>query len=133
MLSTFLAPHTERAYAFMRIMAGLMFAFHGLQKIVGVFATTRPDIGTQMWSGGLIELICGTAVAAGAFTPWAAFLASGTMAVAYFQFHWKFQLGPDFFPIVNKGELAALYSVVFLFIACRGPGHVSVDRALEKK
>jgi len=51
------------------------------------------------------------------------------MAVAYFQFHWKFQSGPEFFPAINKGELAALYSFVFLFIACRG----GVIWCLDKK
>jgi putative oxidoreductase len=58
----------------------------------------------------------------------AAFLCSGQMAVAYFQFHWKFQMGPNFFPALNKGELAVLYCFVFLFIACRG----GVKWALDK-
>ena len=50
----------------------------------------------------------------------AAFLCSGMMLVAYVQFHWKFQFGPEFFPAINKGELALLYCFVFLLIACRG-------------
>ena len=57
----------------------------------------------------------------------AAFIASGMMAVAYFQFHWKFQFGSAFFPIVNHGELAVLYCFVFFYIACRGAGKWSVD------
>ena len=61
-------------------------------------------------------------------TRWAAFICSGEMAVAYFQFHWKFHLGPNFFPAVNKGELAALYSFVFLYIACRGGVKWSLDK-----
>ena len=56
-------------------------------------------------------------IAAGLFASWAAFLASGTMAVAYIQFHWKFAFDSGFFPVVNKGELAALYCFLFLFMA----------------
>ena len=50
------------------------------------------------------------------------------MAVAYTQFHWKLAGGSHFFPAINKGELAVLYSVLFLFIACRGAGPLSLDR-----
>jgi putative oxidoreductase len=63
----------------------------------------------------------------GFFTSVAAFLASGTMAVAYLQFHWKLSGGAQFFPAVNQGELALLYSFVFLFISSRGAGPCSVD------
>jgi putative oxidoreductase len=128
-LSRILGSMVEGAYALLRIVAGLMFAFHGAQKIFGLMADSpQPDIGSQMWIGGIIELVCGVAVAFGAFTTYAAFLASGTMAVAYIQFHWKFQMGPQFFPTVNKGELALLYSLVFFYIACRGGGKTSFDR-----
>ena len=61
-------------------------------------------------------------------TRMAAFLCSGEMAVAYCQFHWKFQLGSQFFPAINKGELAVLYSFVFLSIACRGGGKWKLDK-----
>ena len=116
-----LEKFTDHAYALMRIMTGLMFSFHGAQKILGVLSDfPRPPIGSQTWFGGIIELAGGLAVVLGFQTRAAAFLCSGTMAVAYFQFHWKFQLGPNFFPTVNHGELAVLYSFVFLFIACRG-------------
>jgi putative oxidoreductase len=64
----------------------------------------------------------------GFWTRVAAFLSSGEMAVAYFQFHWKFQLGPQFFPALNKGELAALYCLVFLLIACQGGVKWSLDK-----
>ncbi|MDP3721969.1 MAG: DoxX family protein [Candidatus Omnitrophota bacterium] len=115
-----LAKYTDQAYAFLRIVAGSMFAFHGAQKILGILSEFQPAVGSQLWFGGLVELIGGGLVLAGFQTRWAAFLASGTMAVAYFQFHWKFQFGQEFFPAINKGELAALYCFVFLFIACRG-------------
>ena len=110
----------DLTYALLRIVTGFMFAFHGAQKILGILSDFQPPPGSQVWFGGIIELICGLLVLAGFLTRWAALLASGTMAVAYFQFHWKFQFGPELFPAVNKGELAALYCFVFLFIACRG-------------
>ena len=115
-----LARYSDQAYALMRIVVGFMFSFHGVQKIFGILTDFQPAIGSQHWFGGIIELVCGLLVMIGLQTRWAAFLASGTMAVAYFQFHWKFQLGSAFFPVVNKGELAALYCFVFLCIACRG-------------
>jgi putative oxidoreductase len=124
-----LAKYQEYAYALMRIMAGFMFSFHGFQKILGLFSDFQPAVGSQLWIGGLIELVCGLLIIVGFQTRWAAFLASGEMAVAYFQFHWKFQLGAAFFPAVNKGELAALYCFVFFLIACRGGGKWTLDKA----
>ena len=124
-----LAKYGDPAYAFLRIVAGFMFSFHGAQKILGIFSDFHPAVGSQLWIGGLIELIGGLLVMIGFQTRWAAFLASGEMAVAYFQFHWKFQFGPEIFPAINKGELAALYSFVFLLIACRG----GVKWCLDKK
>jgi putative oxidoreductase len=120
----------EQAYALLRIIAGFMFAFHGAQKIFGVFAEGFPPIpvGSQAWIGGIIELVGGLMVTFGWHARWAAFICSGTMAVAYFQFHWKFQLGRMFFPTLNQGELAVLYCFLFLFIACRGSGIWSADR-----
>jgi putative oxidoreductase len=123
-----LEKYSDYAYALMRIIAGFMFSFHGAQKILGVLSDFMPPVGSQLWFGGLIELTCGLLVMVGFRTRWAAFLASGEMAVAYFQFHWKFQMGPAFFPAVNKGELAVLYCFVFLLIASRGPGKWSLDR-----
>jgi putative oxidoreductase len=107
------------AYDALRVVAGLMFAFHGMQKVLGILATNRPAVGTQIWVGGVIELVAGVLIALGRYSALAAFLASGTMAVAYVQFHWKLDLGKGFFPAINKGELAALYAFLFLFIACR--------------
>ena len=124
-----LAKYTDQAYALLRIMAGLMFSFHGVQKIFGFLSEFRPGVGSQLWFGGLIELVCGLLIFVGFQTHWAAFIASGEMAVAYFQFHWKFQFDRNFFPTINKGELAALYSFVFLYIATRG----GVIWCLEKK
>ena len=119
----------NHAYALMRIVTGLMFFFHGVQKILGVFSDhPQPLIWSQMWIGGIIELAGGLLVGLGLWTRLAAFLCSGEMAVAYFQFHWKFQLGPNLFPAVNHGEMAVLYCFVFFFIACRGGVKWSLDK-----
>jgi len=123
-----LEKYADYAYALMRIMAGFMFSFHGAQKILGVLSELQPPVGSQLWFGGVIELLGGLAVMLGFQTRIVAFLCSGEMAVAYFQFHWKFQMGPNFFPALNKGELAALYCFVFLFIACRGGVKWSLDK-----
>ncbi|MBN2197260.1 MAG: DoxX family protein [Polyangiaceae bacterium] len=127
MLVRQLAPWLEVIFAVLRVTAGLMFAFHGATKVFGVLTTMVPPVGSQIWIGGIIELTTGLLMAVGYQTNWAAFLASGTMAVAYVQFHWRFDLGPRFFPTVNQGELALLYSVLFLFIAAHGGGRHSLD------
>ena len=116
----FLSKFSDSAHALLRIAAGFMFSFHGAQKIFGFLSEYKPEIGSQIWAGGLIELIGGILILLGFQTRLAAFLSSGTMAVAYFQFHWKFQGGSKFFPTINEGELAALYCFVFFLIACRG-------------
>jgi putative oxidoreductase len=123
-----LAKHAESAYALLRIVAGFLFAFHGVQKVLGFLSEFHPPVGSQLWIGGVIELVGGLAIMLGIGTRWAAFICSGEMAVAYFQFHWKLQMGPQFFPTINKGELAALYCFLFLYIACRGAGKWSLDR-----
>jgi putative oxidoreductase len=119
-------------YAALRIVSGFLFSFHGMQKLFG-WLTERagPEVGTQLWFGGLIELVCGGLVALGLFTRWAALLASGTMAVAYFQFHWKFEFASwRWLPAVNGGELAVIYCFVFLYIALKGTGRAGLDRIL---
>ncbi len=125
----FLAKYTDLTYAILRIVAGAIFTFHGVQKLFGVLTEHQPSIGSQLWFGGVIELICGLLIVIGFQSRWAAFLASGTMAVAYVQFHWKFQFGPEFFPAINRGDAAILYCFVFLYIACRGSGIWSLDKS----
>jgi putative oxidoreductase len=117
---------SDHAYAALRFMSGWMFAFHGAQKLF--LSPERPALASQIGLGGLIEFVCGLMIAAGFKTRGAAFLASGTMAVAYIQFHWKFQFNSNFFPAANQGELAVVYCFLFLYMACRGAGKYSLDR-----
>ena len=124
-----LAKYSDHAYALLRIVVGFMFLFHGSQKVLGILSDFQPPMGSQLWIGGLIELIGGLAVMLGYQTRAAAFLCSGEMAVAYFQFHWQFRMGQNFFPAINKGEMAVLYCFVFLFIATRGGGKWSLDKS----
>jgi putative oxidoreductase len=119
-LERVLAPRAGAAYRLLCIVTGLLFAFHGAQKLFGIYMPFEIPIGSQAWIGGIIELVTGVAIALGVKTTWAAFLASGTMAVAYIQFHWKLQLGAQLLPAVNQGEPALLYAFLFLYIACRG-------------
>lgn len=126
-LSRLLSPRAEGVYTLLRFLAGLMLSFHGMQKLFGILSGFQPPPGSQLWFGGIIELVAGLSIAVGAWATYAALVASATMAVAYVQFHWKLDFGTQFFPAINKGELALLYSLVFLFIACRGAGRWSVD------
>jgi putative oxidoreductase len=127
-----LAPDNfqDRAYALLRIVAGFLFAFHGSQIVLRVLAEGLPPMpaGSQMWFGGMIELIGGLLVMLGFQTRCAAFLCCGTMAVAYFQFHWKLRLGRMSLPALNQGELAVLFCFIFLFVGCHGAGIWSLDR-----
>jgi putative oxidoreductase len=129
-----LAPFAERAYAVLRFVSGAMLMFHGVQKVLGVLPGEHPPppVGSQLWIGGVIELVCGAMIALGLFAALAAFLASGTMAVAYIQFHWKFQFDKNFLPGINQGELAVAYCFLFLYIACKGSGVWSID-ALRRR
>ena len=114
-----------RVLSILRIVAALMFMAHGMQKLLG-FPVAPPNgfpgVGSQLWIGGVIELVGGALLALGLFTRSVAFLAAGMCAVAYFQYH-----GSSFFPIVNRGELAALFCFVFLYFVFAGPGPWSLD------
>jgi putative oxidoreductase len=109
-------------YALLRIVAGFMFAAHGAQKLFGVLGGKRAAEPLMMLAGA-IEFGAGLLIMIGLFTGIAAFIASGEMAAAYFMVH----AGQGFWPIINKGELAALYCFVFLSIAAHGAGRWSID------
>ena len=128
-MERFLGRYSPYAYALLRLVTGLMFTCHGGQHLFGMFnPKMQAPMGSFMWVGGVIELVCGFLVAFGLFGGWAAFLASGTMAVAYFKFHFA----GGFFPIVNHGEPAVLYCFIFLLIACRGSGVLSLDQLINR-
>ena len=132
-MNKLLARAEPFTYQLLRIAVGLLFAFHGAQKLFGLFGGQRVALISQFGAAGVIELVGGLLIALGLGTVYAAFLASGTMAVAYTQFHWKLQMGEAFFPAVNKGELAVVYCFLFFYFACRGGGRYSLDAALKRR
>lgn len=119
-LETIWAP---RMRSVLRIAAGLTFLCYGSEKILGFPAGRTPEIFSMSWNAGLIELVTGALVALGLFTRPAAFLASGTMAAAYFIAH----APRSFFPSINDGAGAILFCFVFLYLLFAGPGPWSVD------
>ena len=123
-MQTLLGGYTSTIYALLRIVAGSLFCQHGLPKLIGGFGPNPPaEFMSQMWFAGVIEVFGGAAIALGLFTSVVAFIASGEMAVAYFQAH----LPRGWWPILNGGELAALYCFVFLSFAAAGSGKWSLD------
>lgn len=124
-MPTFMKAFNPQAYALMRIVVGLLFLWHGTQKLFA-FPAAPPQIPAFVtYIAGPIELVGGLLVMIGLFTGWAAFLSSGLMAAAYWMAHGTKAL----FPLMNGGELAVLYCFVFLFISSQGSGIWSVDAA----
>ena len=109
----------------------MLFLQHGTTKLLGFPLTRYSDMSLLTLGGaaGAIELIGGIMLALGLLTRQVAFIMSGTMAVAYFYAH----ASRDFFPILNGGELAALYSFVFLFITVAGGGKWCLDNRIFGK
>ena len=132
MITNQLATHAPKMLGVLRIMAGLLFCAHGAQK----FLSFPPgDMAGAGWAfagpghfAGVIELVCGALIALGLFTRPAAFLASGTMAVAYFMAH----ASQNFWPVNNGGDAAILYCFVFLYFVFAGPGPLSLDSRLHR-
>jgi putative oxidoreductase len=119
-----MASYSSYCYALMRFVAGFLFLWHGVQKLFNFPAGMPAGVPAFItYVAGPIELIGGILVMIGLFTNWAAFIASGQMAFAYWMAHGT----KAFLPIQNGGELAALYCFVFLFIAAQGGGIWSVD------
>src|SRR2546423_15243949 len=102
-----------------RMIAGAMFACYGAMKLFGVFGGMPPGVPKMLiWTAGPIEFLGGILIAIGLFSRITSFVCSGQMAFAYFIGH----APHGFFPIVNKGELAALFFLMFFFFAPPGPG-----------
>ncbi len=126
MATFFLSPWSARLLSVLRIVVGLLFTFHGSQKLFGWPPSDHAGSATGlMLVAGILEFGGGLLILIGLFTRPVAFILSGLMAVAYFMAH-----APQHaLPIVNQGELAVLYCFVFLYLAAAGPGPWSVDAA----
>jgi putative oxidoreductase len=117
----------------LRIVTGLIFLEHGTQKFLGFPPGEMAGVGWAFDNpgayAGIVELIAGGLLVLGLFTRLAAFIASGTMAVAY----WMAHAPQNFFPVNNMGDAAILYCFVFLYLVFAGPGPISVDAALGRR
>jgi putative oxidoreductase len=121
--SAFLTRNSEKCFALLRIIVGLLFACHGAQKLFGVMGGRIAIHSPIGLAAGLIEFGAGVLVALGFYGRAAAFLASGEMAVAYFMAC----ASQSFWPIANGGEMAVLYCFVFLYMFFHGSGLWSLD------
>jgi len=124
----FMASFTSETYALLRVVAGFLLLWHGTQKLFGFPGGFSERPWHVTYVAGSIELVGGVLVMLGLFTRGAAFLCSGLMASAYWMSHGTRAL----LPIENRGELAAVYCFVFLFIAAQGSGMCSLDRLRER-
>ncbi|MCC6292385.1 MAG: DoxX family protein [Bryobacterales bacterium] len=117
-----------RFQSMLRMVAAFLFVQLGTMKLFAFPIGMPPNGGTAaLWSqagiGGMLEVVCGSLLLAGLWTRPMAFLMSGMMAVAYFQFH-----APNgFWPLVNGGIDAALFCFVWLYFSAAGGGPWSVD------
>jgi len=129
---TWLSRWQPQLHALLRIVTGLLFMEHGTQKFLSFPSGEAAGMGLALNNlgayAGIVELLCGFLVAIGLLTRPAAFLASGTMAVAY----WYVHAPKNFFPVNNMGDAAILYCFVFLYIAATGAGPWSVDGARDR-
>lgn len=129
-MERFLGKYEPYIYALLRIIAGFLFVWHGSQKLFGFPASARGggELNALTAAAGAIELVGGLMIMLGLFAGFAAFIASGTMAFAYFIAHGL----NAFLPIQNGGELAVIYCFLFLYIAARGSGLISLDSLLRR-
>ena len=115
-------------------MTGLLFLQHGLQKLVGfpplspaMAAMHVPDnVRPILLTAAVIETVTGILVSLGLFSRWAAFIASGEMAVGYFIGH--VAMSHSIFPATNMGDAAVLFCFGFLFLAAAGPGAFAANQ-----
>ncbi len=132
MTSTKLTEHAPKMLSVLRIISGLLFLAHGTQKFLSFPSGERAGSGLTFDGpgayAGIIELVAGALIALGLFTRPAAFIASGTMAGAYFLAH----APQNFFPVNNGGDAAILYCFLFLYFVFAGPGPISLDGQRRK-
>jgi putative oxidoreductase len=117
------ATWSPRMLSVLRIMTGLLFMEHGMQKFFA-FPSPGPALTPLLIVQGLLELVGGILIVIGLFTRPVAFILAGDMAVAYFYAH----APRGFFPQVNMGQLAILFCFVFLYLSVAGGGAWSVDQ-----
>lgn len=117
-------------YALLRIVSGFLFTLHGTQKLFGFPPSGKPatPLNAMMTFAGTVELIAGLMILFGLFASIAAFIASGQMAVAYFMAHQP----QGALPVQNGGDAAVLFCFIFLYIAARGSGILSLDSAFNR-
>ena len=126
----FLNKYAPQLLGVLRIVTGLLFLEHGTQKMfhfpamAGATAQAFDLMAFPVGPAGVIEVVAGLLIVLGLFSRYAAFIASGEMAVAYWMAH--FPRSP--FPILNGGGEAVLYCFVFLYLASAGPGSFAVNQ-----
>jgi putative oxidoreductase len=123
-----LGKYSEPIYAIMRVVIGLLFICHGTQKVFGMFGGQVQLAHPRLFTAGVIEIVAGALMTVGLWTSYAAFISSGEMAVAYFTTH----APGGFWPILNRGESAVLYCFIFLYLASRGSGRLSLDALMRR-
>lgn len=133
--ATFEAQAKRNTFFLLRVVSGLLFMQAGGMKLFDWFGGIPADYGghpvflSETWIGGVLEFYGGLAILLGLFTRWVAFIVSGEMAVAYFQFH-----RPNgTWPIQNKGEEAVLLCFIFLLFAAYGAGDWSIDALIRRR
>jgi putative oxidoreductase len=128
-MDRFLGRYGTYVYAIFRIVVGFMFMLHGSQKFFNWPPAKQAggELDGLMLVAAIIELVGGFLIMIGFFSSFAAFVASGMMAVAYFMVHQP----NGALPIMNGGEPAVLYCFAFLYIAARGSGVWSVDSIMK--
>ena len=119
----------DYAYFIFRVLVGLLFLQHGLQKLFGMFGGKSAELFSIMGLAGIIEFLAGISIALGIFARFGAFFAALQMAVAYFMAH----APQGLIPILNMGELALLYFAAFLAIMAFGARRWSLEKAIFKK
>ena len=131
-MTRWLGRFSPYCYALLRIVAGLMFAMHGSQKLFGWPIHGPGALPPLMKAAGVIELVAGLMIALGFLASYAAFIASGEMAFAYFMQHAPHGPWP-LFTGGNNGEPAVLYCFIFLYIASYGSGVWSIDSLMGRR
>lgn len=132
----FLNKYASQIQGLMRVVFGLLFLEHGLNKMIGFpMAAGATHHAFNLMSfpvgpAGVIEVVGGALIVLGLFSRWAAFIASGEMAVAYFLAHWAVfnATRHSFYPLVNGGGEAICFCFVFLFLAAAGPGSFAINQ-----